>query len=86
MYQHSHTSTVQIAVLTNVGVVTEFGEVGIEGDTMVTQTQEFFCQRIKLFFDKLDFFIDRTVESAKMMSPILLERMDLSHCIELEQE
>ena len=67
------------------GVITEFGEVGIKSHAVVTQMQKFLCQCIELGFDKLDFFIDVAMLRAKMMSSVLLKRMDLSHCLELEQ-
>ena len=67
------------------GIVTEFGEIGIKRHAMVTEMQEFFCQDIELRFDKLDFFIDVSMLSAKMMSSILLECMDFSYYLELKQ-
>ena len=67
------------------GIVTEFGEIGIKRHAMVTEMQEFFCQDIELRFDKLDFFIDVSMLGAKMMSSILLECMDFSYCLELKQ-
>ena len=67
------------------GVVTEFGEIGIKRDAMVTEIQEFFRQGIELRFDKLDFFIDVSMLSAKMMSSTFLECMDFSYYLELKQ-
>ena len=67
------------------GVVTEFGEIGIKRDAMVTEIQEFFGQGIELRFDKLDFFIDVSMLSAKMMSSNFLECMDFSYYLELKE-
>ena len=68
------------------GIVTEFREIGIKRHAMVTEMQEFFCQGIELKFDKLDFFIDVSMLSTKMLLSTLLECMDLSDCLELKQK
>ena len=76
----------QNSFLTNMGVIAVLGEIRVKGDTMVTQMQQFLCQRIELGFDKLDFFVDLAMLSAKMMSSLFLKIVNLSHCLELEKD
>ena len=66
-------------------VVTEFGEVGIKSDTMVTEMRKLLCQYINFCSDKLKFVVDLAMLSAKIMSPILMKCVDLSHCLELKE-
>ena len=47
-YQHSPLCTQPVFGLTDMGVITEFREIGIKGNTKITQMQKFVCQRVKL--------------------------------------